>query len=149
MAVSKFSTPAIAAIAVTGILATVITIAALNAFQPAPLDGRITTVNLEVFSDSSCTQTCDIINVGELNPGSTTTKVIYVKNTGTVPESLSMTVSDWNPQSASPLIDITWNQQNAFLDAGQSIQAVLTIEAASNTSGFANFSCNVKFIGTE
>jgi hypothetical protein len=148
MAVSKFSTPIIAAIAVTGILATVITLAALNA-QPVPIDGRITTVNVEVFSDSSCTQTCDTINVGELNPASTTTKVMYVKNTGTVPETLSMAVSDWNPPSASSLINITWNQQNTVLDAGQSIQAVLTLEAASNAGGFANFSCNVTFIGTE
>jgi hypothetical protein len=148
MAISKFSTPIIAAIAITGILATVITLAALNA-QPVPLDGKVTTVNVEVFSDSSCIQTCDTINVGEVSPGSTITKVIYIKNTGTVPETLSMTVGDWNPPSASSLIDITWNQQNAVLDAGQSIQAVLTLEAASNTGGFANFSCNVTFIGTE
>jgi hypothetical protein len=149
MAVLRFSTPAIAAMAVTGVLATAITLAALNAFQPVPLDGKVTTINVEVYSESSCTQTCNTINVGELNPGSTTTKIIYVKNTGTVPETLSMTVSDWNPPAASSLIDITWNQQNTVLDAGQSIQAVLTLEAASNTGGFTNFSCNVTFIGTQ
>jgi hypothetical protein len=148
MAFLKFSTPAIATMAVTGILATVITIAALNA-QPVPLDGTVTTVNVEVYSDSSCTQTCNTINVGELNSGSTTTRVIYVKNTGIIPETLSMAVSDWNPLAASSLIDITWNQQNTVLDAGQSIQAVLTLEAASNTGGFTNFSCNVTFIGTQ
>ena len=54
-----------------------------------------------------------------------------------------------NPPAASSLINITWDQQDTVLDAGQSIQAVLTLEAASNTGGFANFSCNVTFIGTE
>ena len=149
MAVLRFSSPAIVAIAVMGILATVITLAALNAFQTVPLDGKITAVNVEVYSDSSCTQTCANIDVGELSPGSATTKILYVKNTGTVPETLSMEVSDWNPPSAASLIGITWDQQNTVLDAGESIQAVLTLEVALNTGGFAHFSCNVTFVGTQ
>ena len=148
MAVPKLSIATIAAIAM-GILVTVTTLAALNSSQTIPLDGTITTVNVAVYSDSSCTQACTAINVGILDLGSTATQVIYVKNTGTIPETLSMAVSDWNPPSAGSSVDITWDQQGTVLDAEQSIEAVLTITVASNTGSLTNFSCNVTLIGTQ
>jgi hypothetical protein len=145
----KLPKAALIAIAVAGILLTVTAAAVLSANQTVPLNGTITAVNLGIYSDSACTQTCTALNVGTLNPGGTATQTVYIKNTGTVSETLTMTASNWTPSSASSSLTLTWNQQNTVLPAGQSIQATLTLTAASNTGSLTTFSCSVTITGTQ
>jgi hypothetical protein len=145
----KISKGAIIALAITGILLTVTTAAVLSTSQTVPLSGTISAVNLGVYSDSACTQTCTALTVGNLNPGGTATQTVYIKNTGNVPETLTMIPNNWNPSNANSSLTFTWNRQNTVLNAGVSIQATLTLTAASNTGSLTNFSFNVIFTGTQ
>lgn len=149
MALHRLSTGTIIAVAIAGILLTVTTAGLLNAFKTVPLTGAITTVNVGVYSDSLCTQECTSLNVGNVSPGGTATQTVYVKNTGTVPETLTMTVSNWNPANANTLLALSWNRQNYVLNAGDSIQATLTLTVASITGSLTNFSCDVTITGTQ
>jgi hypothetical protein len=149
MKFQTLSKGAIIAIAMVGILLTLTTAAVISTNQIVPLNGTITAVNLGVYSDSACTQTATALTVGTLNPGGTATQTIYIKNTGNVPETLTMTTNNWNPTNATSSLNLTWNQQNTILNAGQAIQAILTITAASNTGSLTTFSCNVIFTGTQ
>jgi hypothetical protein len=103
----------------------------------------------KLYSDSACTQIATALNVGTLNPGNTATQTIYIKNTGNVPETLTMTTNNWNPASASTSLTLTWNRQNTVLTAGQIIQATLTLTAAANTGSLTTFSCDVTITGTQ
>jgi hypothetical protein len=145
----KLSKGAIIALAITGILLTVTTAALLSANQTVPLSGTINAVNLGVYSDSACTQTCTALTVGNLNPGGTTTQTIYVKNIGNVPETLTMIPNNWNPSNANSSLTLTWNRQNTVLTAGQFTPATLTLTAASNTGSLTTFSCDVTITGTQ
>ena len=145
----KLSKVAVIALAITGLFLTLTTAAVLSTTKTVPLNGTITAVNLGVYSDSACTQTVTALNVGTLNPGGTATQTVYIKNTGNVPETLTMTTNNWNPTSASTSLTLTWNRQNTILNAGASIQATLTLTAASNTGSLTTFSCNVTLTGTE
>ena len=145
----KLSKGALIAIVIAATLLTVTTAAVLSTSQSVPLNGTITAVNLGIYSDSACTQTCTALNVGALNPGGTATQTVYIKNTGTVPETLTMTASNWSPANANTYLTLTWNQQNTVLPAGQSIQATLTLTAASNTGTLTTFSCSVTITGTQ
>jgi len=149
MQFQKLPKAAIIAVTIAAILLTVTTAAVLSANQTVPLSGTITAVNLGVYSDSACTQTCTALNVGTLNPGGTATQTIYIKNTGTVPETLTMTANNWNPTSASSSLTLTWNRQSTVLNAGQSIQATLTLTVASSTGSLTTFSCDVTVTGTQ
>jgi hypothetical protein len=60
-----------------------------------------------------------------------------------------MAVNNWNPGSASSSLTLTWNQQNTVLTVGQSVQATLTLTAASNTGTLTTFSCSVTVTGTQ
>ena len=140
---------AIIALAIVGILLTATTAAVLSTNQTVPLNGTINAVNLGVYSDSDCAQTTTALNVGTLNPGGTATQTVYIKNTGNVPETLTMTANNWNPTSASSSLTLTWNRQNTVLNAGQSIEATLTLTAASNTGSLTTFSCDVTLTGTQ
>jgi hypothetical protein len=147
----KFQKLSVAVIALTivGILLTVTTAALLSTNQTVPLNGTINAVNLGVYSDSACTQTATALNVGALNSGGTATQTIYIKNTGNIPETLTMTANNWNPTNATSSLTLTWNQQNTVLNAGSSIQAILTLTAASNTGSLTTFSCSVTLTGTQ
>jgi hypothetical protein len=145
----KIPIVAVVALALTALALTVTTAAVLSSNQTVPLNGTLTTVNLGVYTDSACTQNASALNVGSLNPGGTATQTVYIKNTGNVPETLTMTASNWTPTSASSYLTLTWNRESTVLTAGQTIQATLTLTAASNTGSLTTFSCDVTLTGTQ
>ena len=128
---------------------TIATSGLLSSSQTVPYSGTITAVNLAIYSDSGLTQNCTSINTGTVNPGGTATQTIYVKNTGTAPETLTMAVNNWNPTNAGSSLTLWWDRQNYVLSAGQSIQATLTLTVASNTGSLTTFSCSATFTGTQ
>ena len=128
---------------------TATTLAALTSNQTVTMSGTISAVNVGVYSDSACTQNCTSLSAGTVSPGGTTTQTVYVKNTGNVPETLSMTAIGWSPSNANTYLTLTWNQQNTVLPSGQSIQATLTLTANSNAGNLTSFSCSVVFTGTQ
>jgi hypothetical protein len=148
MQFKKMTSIAVIALIITA-LALAVTTAAILSNQTVPLNGTINAVNLGVYSDSGCTQAATALNVGALNPGATTNQTVYIKNTGNVPETLTMTAANWNPTNASSSLTLTWNRQNTVLNAGTSIQATLTLTAASNTGTLTTFSCDVTLTGTQ
>jgi hypothetical protein len=149
MEFQKFSKFAVIAVAIVGMLLTATTAALLSTSQTVPLNGTINAINLGLYSDSNCTQTVTTLSVGALNPGGSATQTIYVKNTGNTPETLTMTINNWNPTNANTYLTLTWNRQNTILNAGQSIQATLTLTAAANTGSLTTFSCDVTLTGTQ
>ena len=145
----KIPSIAIIALTITALALTLTTAAVLTTNQTVPLSGTINAVNLAVYSDSACTQTVTSLAVGTLNPGGTATQTVYVKNTGNIPETLTMTTNNWTPSGAGSSLTLTWNRQNTVLSAGASIQATLTLTAASNTGSLTTFSCDVTLTGTQ
>ena len=111
--------------------------------------GTIRAIGVEVYKDQSLTEVLHEISWGTLNPGNSTTRTIYVKNTGTTPVTLTMTDGSWVPTTANTVLALTWNRQNTVLNAGQSIQATLTLTAASNTGSLTAFNCDVTFTGSQ
>jgi len=145
----KLSTGATIALTATAIFLTLVT-AGLITTQTIPSDGTVVSaVNIGVYTDSQCTQNCTNISWGTLNPNSTTNKTIYVKNTGTVPVTLTMTTANWTPTTASLVITLSWDQQDTILDAGQSTPTNLTLTVATDTGDLTNFNFNIVITGAE
>ncbi len=149
MKLTKMPTIAIIALTITALALTLTTAAILSSNQTVPLNGTINAVNLGVYSDSDCTQTVTALTVGTLNPGATATQTVYIKNTGNVPETLTMTTGNWSPSNANTYLTLSWNRQNTVLPAGASTQATLTLTAAANTGTLTSFSCDVTLTGTQ
>ena len=149
MKLTKTPSIAIIALTITALALILTTAAVLTTNQTVPLSGTINAVNLGVYSYSACTQTVTSLNVGTLNPGGTGTQTVYVKNTGNVAETLTMTTGNWVPSGAGSSLTLSWNRQSTVLAAGASIQATLTLTAASNTGTITTFSCDVTLTGTQ
>ena len=148
MAIPKLSTGVIIALATTGIFLTLVT-AGIIATQTIPSDGTITTVNVGVYSNSECTQNCTSISWGALYPGNSTSKIVYVKNTGTVPITLTMTTATWTPTDADDYLTLDWDQQDTVLNVGDSVSANITLTAASDTGELQDFNFNIVITGTD
>ena len=147
MQLQKLTKIAIIALVITIMFLTLTTVTAAQS-QSNNTQRKITTVNLGIYSDSACRHTVTTLNFLNINPGSTVKQTIYVKNTGNVPETLTMTVNNWSPSSVSTYLSYSWNRQNTVLAAGATIQATLTLKAASNTGSLTNFRADVTFTGT-
>jgi archaellum component FlaG (FlaF/FlaG flagellin family) len=149
MEMRKISTGAAIAIAATGLFMTLLTTGLLMSSQTLQSSGTVTAVNVGVYSDSSCTQNCTSINWGAIAPGNSTTRTIYIKNTGTIPITLSMTTGSWVPSNANTYVGLSWNRGGTVLSAGQSISATLTLSASSSAGNITSFSFNIIITGTE
>ena len=111
MKLQKIPSIAIIALTITAIALTLTTAAILSNSQTVPLSGTINAVNLGVYSDSACTQTVTTLSIGALNPGANATQTVYIKNTGNIAETLTMTTSNWTPTGAGSSLTLTWNRQ--------------------------------------
>jgi hypothetical protein len=148
MATSKLSTGVVIALATTGIFLTLVT-AGIIATQTIPSDGTITTINVGVYSNSECTQNCTSISWGSLYPGNTTNRIVYVKNTGTIPITLTMTANSWTPTNADDYLTLEWDQQNTALNVGETVTANITLTAAQYTGELQDFNVDIVITGTE
>ena len=148
MSLKALSTGAIVAIAITGLFLTVLTTGLVTTSQTVPTSGTVSSVNVGVYTDSGCTQNCTSISWGNLAPGSSITRTVYVKNTGNLPVTLSMTTNNWQPLSAPTYLTLTWNRANNVLNAGATLSATLTLTAAPNTGTITNFGFNIIITGT-
>ena len=148
MATPRLSTGAVIALVTTGIFLTLVT-AGIIVTQTIPSNGIVTTVNIGVYLDEQCTQNCTSISWGTVIPGDSINRIVYVKNTGTVPITLGMTNGIWDPTDASSYLMLTWDQEGKELGVGESISANLTLSAAVETGALANFSVDIVITGVE
>ncbi len=156
----------LAALIATAIALTAITAAVMNTQQFIPANGSIRnvvndgneedeqgsistdTVNLEIYVDSAATTKCTSINWETLNPGGSTTRTVYVKNTENVAETLSMSATEWNPQGAGSVLTLTWDKEGASLPAGAIVAATLTLQVSSDVGSLTSFSLNIVISGS-
>ena len=149
MITRKISVGALIAIVATGLFLTLLTSGLLMSSQTVQSGGTVSSVNVGVYTDSGCTQNCTTLDWGTIAPGNSVTRTVYVKNTGTIPVTLSMTTGNWAPANANTYLTLTWNRGGAVLAAGSSISATLTLSATSSAGNITTFSFNVVITGTE
>lgn len=124
-------------------------VALLESYRTIPNSGTVETVNVSVYQDSLCTQPLSSITWGMVKPGSSSAKVIYVKNEGNTALTLSMVTNSWSPSGASAYITVTWNREGAVLSAGKSVQANVTLAVSQSVAGITNFGFNMVIKGTD
>jgi len=116
----------------------------LSPQQAGPADGTIThSAGIGIYNKAEATTACTNINWGELNPKSSITKTIYVKNTGNATETLNLETADWNPTIAASVLTLSWDKENATLIAGQVVAATLTLTMGEDLETVDSFEFNI------
>ena len=142
-------TLSITALTIVAVMITATTYAALSTSLNLSSNGAVdVSANLEVYSNSECTIPLTAINWETLTPGESRPQTIYLKNTGNVPLTLSMTTTNWDPPSANGPITITWNKGGTVLPPGQSTPATITLSVNSGISETTAFTVQIRITGT-
>jgi hypothetical protein len=148
MAAQKVSTIFVIAITLAGMILTVTAASVISVSEALPMRGSISAVNVGLYSDSQCSQKLTSVDWGTLSPGETLTKTLYIKNTCNSRLTLRMTENNWDPPQADGPISITWNREGSAINAGQILQAVITLSVSSTISDIASFDVQVVITGT-
>ena len=130
------------------VVGSAVTLAVLSVQRAIPSSGLVVAVNVGVYSDVACTLNLTSIDWGNVYPGGSVSRTIYVKNTGNVPMTLSMATTAWNPAGAAGQINVTWDKENTALNSGQSTSATLTLNVSQSISGVTSFSMNIIVAGS-
>jgi hypothetical protein len=113
-----------------------------------PNKGSVKGIGVGIYWDSACTNRTVSIDWGLLDPGSSKTIAIYIKNEGNAPATLSKTVQNWSPSNAQTYVTMNWNYANQTLTANQVLQMSLTLIISSTASGIASFSFDTTITAT-
>ena len=138
----------IVAVVAMALFATVLASGGVVTSRKLSASGVISTTNLGLYSDYACTQTLTSISWGDISPGSTVSKTIYVKNTGSQPITLSMSGDNWYPDSAAAVMTLGWDKEGVVLSAGQVAISNLWLSVSSGVSGIGTFNVDIVISGT-
>lgn len=149
MAMERISMGVIVAVAVVGVLVGALAAGLLAATRTIPNSGNVRAVGVGVFWNLACTNETKSINWGSMDPNSSRSFPVYVRNNGTVPLQLSIATSGWNPSAASSYMAMSWNCTGYSLDHDSIVAAVLTLSVLPNISGVTTFSFDITITGTD
>ncbi len=110
--------------------------------------GNLVNIGVNVYSDADGQTAISNIDWGTLSPGGIVRRTVYVKNTGNENTTLSMTVSNWTPATASEVLPLSWDRQNYILPPGETVKAVITLTVAVDPGNLTSFSFTLTIAGT-
>jgi len=112
--------------------------------------GVIASVNLAVYWDNACTNPVTAIDWGTIRPGESMPLEIFIKNTGNVPITLSLSTEGWDPSNAGSYITLTWDYiSGTKVQPGSVLKVTLKLTVSSSVQGITSFSFNIVITGTE
>jgi hypothetical protein len=141
------------ALVVVAVVLSAVTAGILIAQQDISTNGSVGqnisgTINIGVFSDPDASVNCTSIDWGNLNPGDSATKTVYIKNTGDLAETLTMAVVNWRPSTATQALYLTWTQEGTTLAPGNVVPATFNLAVSSNTGDLSSFSFHIVISGS-
>jgi len=115
--------------------------------SPPPSPPPEPDIEIDVYGDAACTQVLSSVGWGEIEAGSSKTRVVYVKNNGDDGVSLSLLTENWDPTGASNYLQLSWDYDGGIIVSGEVRQITLTL-SVSPSSGGLNFSFDIVIIGS-
>jgi hypothetical protein len=112
-----------------------------------PSSGTIRTFNVCVYSDFACTLNVESIDWGDLSPGGSVNRTVYVKNTGSTEITLGMTETNWTPATADGPLTLVWDKEGLKLGAGKITPATLTLNVSESITNITTFSVTILISG--
>jgi hypothetical protein len=105
---------------------------------------------VQVFDNAALTAECTNINWGDLAAGASNTHMIWIKNNGTIPITLSMSAGDWVPLVAQQYVLFSWSYvSGTVVEPGANVQVTLTPSVNQYIVGVTDFTNNIYIIATQ
>ena len=145
-------------LAVAGTAAAVLlTVLLLNGTVTGILQGQVTLPNVGtvraigvgVYWDAGCSYQVTSIDWGTVESGATVNVIVYIKNEGNAPMTLSSQTENWSPSTASSYMSLNWDYAGQTIDVDGVIQVTLSLSVSDTIEGITSFSFDIVIIGSE
>ena len=115
---------------------------------PIPTSTATSQTTLGIFSDQACSTKLSNIAWGTLTPGGTTTLVLYAKNQGSTPITLTKTMTNVNPTNAANYLTLNWDYSDQSISPNGIMKLTLSLAVSSNVQAISNFSFDTVITAT-
>jgi hypothetical protein len=105
-------------------------------------------IEIDIYSDSGCTQFSSNVDWGEIMAGSTIARIVYVKNNGDYEVALGLSTENWNPFEAMADITLDWNYDGTYLEIGEVRQVIFSLSVDSGIGSISSFSFDIVVTGS-
>lgn len=123
------------------------TLAVLTTQKTIGGSGSIKGLDIGVYWNPECTNPTSSINFGQLEPASTKSFVLYLRNDGNTLLTLSMTTENWSPETAAEYISLSWSLEGLEISAQQVLEFSLTLTVSETVSDIDQFSMDIVISG--
>ena len=110
--------------------------------------GTVQTIGVAAYKESNCVTLMSDVNWGNVVPGGSITKTIYIRNEGNSALTLSLNADNWNPTSASNYLTLSWNYGGQTIQPNQVVPITLRLSVSQSISGIETFYFNIIIVGT-
>jgi hypothetical protein len=146
---ARFSAVLLLTIAAMAVASVALSYGLLPGYKIINTQGSVSSIGVGVYWEASCLTEVNTIDWGYVSPSSTKDVVVYVRNEGTVPMTLNMTVEEWIPGGASAVMAVSWNAEGSQVNAQSVRQVTLTLSVASSVGDVSSFSFDIRITGSE
>ena len=105
-------------------------------------------IEIDIFSDSACTQPLSSVTWGEIEAGRSVNRIIYIRNSGDEGVTLSLLTDNWSPSGVDNYLQLSWNYNGNTLTSGVVLEVTLTLAVSSSTIGVDSFSFDIIITGS-
>jgi len=131
----------VGAISISGLLSTTKTVKSQGVISNS--------ISLGVYTDAACTTPATSITFGTLTPGTVVTRMVYVKNLGSVTTSLQCQFSNLAPVDAANHVTFVWDKENQILAPQGSVPATFTLTILPDMHDISSFSLDINITATQ
>ena len=109
-----------------------------------PGDKKIESViKIDLFCDSNCSDQLVELCWGELEPGISVSKTMYIMNRGNTPVILKCLIENWRPVESIKYISIIWDKEEAVLAVGEFMCSKFTLSVDPNIPDISDYSFDI------
>ncbi|UCE95858.1 MAG: hypothetical protein JSV51_09195, partial [Candidatus Bathyarchaeota archaeon] len=110
--------------------------------------GFVKGAEIGVYWNLECTNATSSINFGALEPGSSKSFTLYLRNEGNSALVLSMSPENWNPTNATDYMTLAWNREGTQINPDEITDFTIVLSIYENITGINSFSLNIVISGT-
>ncbi len=116
--------------------------------SPRPSPPPEPLIEIDVYSDSACTQVISSVVWGNIEVGNSASQTIYVKNSGDDEVTLFLSTENWSSIDASNYLEFSWDYDGSTISSGEVRGIVMTLSVAFSVSGVDTFSFDIVITGS-
>jgi hypothetical protein len=120
----------------------------LQSNRTMPSVGEVKAIGVGIYWDQSYTTEVSSIEWGIIEPGSSKSVTVYIRNEGNSVANLTMNTSNWNPANASDYIDLSWDYQGQVINVDEVLEVTFTLIVSSEIQGISSFSFDIVIVGS-